>query len=77
MIGSVIERMKSLKRLKIQTDESFTLEIKRGKIIVAELMVQVHEISYNVLTKESDVKISVINPFGMTNKTTITEFSND
>lgn len=77
MIGSLIEQMKNLRRFKIKPDEDFVLEIKKGKTIIAELKVNVQEINYNLATKESEVKIAVLNPYAMHGKTTITEFYND
>lgn len=64
MINSLKEKMSSLKRIQIQSDEEFVVEVVHKGIKMSELIIGIHELEYQATTGKSNVKAHVINPNG-------------
>lgn len=64
MISSLNDKMTQLKRIQIQSDEEFVVDVMHKGIKMSELIVGVHELEYLAGSGKSNVKVHVINPNG-------------
>jgi hypothetical protein len=77
-MNSLKERMSTLKRISIQSDEEFVVEVSHKGVVMSELIVSVNELEYQASTGKSRVKVHFFNPngFGLT-ETVTTTFGDD
>ena len=72
--ANIKEKMKQMPRIIIDFESGFVVEIRRNKITMAEVIVHVEEISFNVTKNEAKCKLSVYN-LHYEGKQTITEYT--
>ena len=72
-MSSIKEKMKTMPRITIDSEEGFVVEVKREGMVIAEVICHVQEITFNPVKQESKCKLSVYNPH-FDGKQTITEY---
>jgi len=63
-MNSLIERMKALNRIVINSDEEFVLEVKHKEVTISELKISIKDINYHINSGTSTVSLNVVNPKG-------------
>jgi hypothetical protein len=77
-MNSLKEKMSGMKRITIEADEEFVLEIVKNGLTLAELAVNVADLEYNASTGKSRVRICTVNPkgFGTNEVTSMNPYNN-
>ena len=71
--GSLGEKVKSMPRIIIDSDQEFIVEVKHNGVSIAEVVCFIQELHYDMSKNESRVSLSVYNPH-FKGKQTITEY---
>lgn len=70
-MNSLIERMKGLKSIEIDSEEEFVLKIKHNGIVVSEVLINIQHLEFALGSGKSDLDLNVINPKSLTDETKI------